>query len=97
MTDIWVLNDDGSEIVRARDIAAAGLGYDGNVTVRLSGGDGEVVLVAGDRARDDGQRSEGFHRELIRVMAELSDATGTLLVRSVRDETRGWQWVAEPL
>lgn len=97
MTDIWVLNDDGSEIVRARDIAAASLDYDGNVTVRLSGGDGEVVLVAGARARDDGQRSEGFHRELIRVVAELSDAAGTFLVRAVHDETRGWQWVAEPL
>src|SRR5271156_2052664 len=97
VTDIWGLNDEGSEIDRARDIAAASLGYDGNVTVRLSGGDGEVVLVAGGRARDGGQRSEGFHRELIRVIAELSDAAGTFLVRATRDETRGWQWVAEPL
>lgn len=97
MTDIWVLNGDGSEIVRARDIAAASLDYDGTVTVRLAGGDGEVVLVAGAGARDDGQRSQGFHRELIRVIAELSDAAGTFLVRAVHDEARGWQWVTEPL
>ena len=29
--------------------------------------------------------------------AELSDAPGTFLVRAVHDETRGWQWVTEPL
>ena len=32
MTDVWVVNDDGTEIVRARDIAVACLDYDGNVT-----------------------------------------------------------------
>jgi hypothetical protein len=60
VTDIWVLNDDGSEIVRARDIAAASFGYDGNVTVRLSGGDGEVVLVAGGRAAMTGSGPRAF-------------------------------------
>jgi hypothetical protein len=40
MTDVWVANDEGSEIVRARDIAVASLDYDGNVNVRLAGADG---------------------------------------------------------
>ena len=44
--DVWVANDEGSEIVRARDIASATLDYDGNVTVRLSGGDGTAVTIA---------------------------------------------------
>jgi len=49
VTDVWVANDEGTEIVRARDIAGASLDYDGNVTVRLAGGDGAVVTVAGHR------------------------------------------------
>jgi hypothetical protein len=27
----------------------------------------------------------------------LSDAAGAFQVRAVHDETRGWQWVSEPL
>lgn len=95
--DVWVANDEGSEIIRARDIAAATLDYDGNVTVRLAGGDGTVVTVAGHRAHRDEHRPGDFHRQLIRVIAELSDAAGAFLVRAVYDETRGWQWVREQL
>jgi hypothetical protein len=47
---------------------------------------------------DDGSEiGPGASRELIRVIAELSDAAGTFLVRAVHDGTRGWPWVAEPL
>ena len=42
MTGVWVANDDGTEIVRARDISVASLDYDGNVNVRLAGADGVV-------------------------------------------------------
>ena len=97
MTDVWVVNDDGTEIVRARDIAVANLDDDGNVTVRLAGGDGAVVTIVGHRARLDESRPDDFHRQLIRVIAELSDAAGTFLVRAAYDETRGWQWATEPL
>jgi hypothetical protein len=97
VTDVWVVNDDGTEIVRARDIAVAGLDYDGNVTVRLAGGDGAVVTIVGHRAHHDEHRPDDFHRQLIRIVGELSDAAGTFLVRAVHDETRGWQWVTEPL
>jgi hypothetical protein len=97
VTDVWVVNDDGTEIVRARDIAVAALDYDGNVTVRLAGGDGAVVTIVGHRAHHDEHRPDEFHRQLIRIVGELSDAAGTFLVRAVHDETRGWQWVTEPL
>ncbi|MGH3188602.1 MAG: hypothetical protein ACRDPY_20365 [Streptosporangiaceae bacterium] len=97
MTDVWVVNDEGNEIVRARDIAAAGLDYDGSVTVRLAGADGAVVTLAGHRAHRDEHRPDDFHRRLLRVIAELSDAAGTFLVRAAHDETRGWQWITEPL
>ena len=96
--DVWVANDEGSEIVRARDIASATLDYDGNVTVRLSGGDGTAVTIAGHRAnRDEPRRPSDFHRQLIRLVAELSDAAGAFLVRAVHDEAQGWHWVSEQL
>ena len=37
VTGVWVANDEGTEIIRARDIAGVSLDYDGNVTVRLTG------------------------------------------------------------
>jgi hypothetical protein len=95
--DVWVANDEGSEIVRARDITSAVLDYDGNVTVRLSGGDGTVVTIAGHRTQRDDRRPSDFHRQLIRLVAELSDAAGAFLVRAVHDEAQGWHWVSEQL
>ena len=97
MTDIWIANDEGTELVRARDVAAASLDYDGNVTVRLAGADGRVVTLVAHRAHHEEHRPGDLHRQLIRVLAELSDAAGAFLVRAVHDETRGWQWVTEPL
>ena len=97
VTDVWVANDEGTEIVRARDIAGASLDYDGNVTVRLTGRDGAVVTIAGHRTHHEEPRPDDFHRQLVRVVAELSDAAEAFLVRAVYQETRGWQWVSEPL
>jgi hypothetical protein len=97
VTDVWVANDEGTEIVRARDIVGASLDYDGNVTVRMTGGDGAVVTIAGHRAHQEEHRPDDFHRQLVRVIAELSDAAGPFMVRAVHHEIRGWQWVSEPL
>jgi hypothetical protein len=97
VTDVWVANEDGTEIVRARDISGASLDYDGNVTVRLLGGDGSAVTIAGHRIHHEEQRPGDFHRQLIRAVAQLSDAAGAFLVRPVHHETRGWHWVSEPL
>ena len=94
MTDVWIANDEGTELVRARDIAVATLDYDGNVTVRLAGA--AVTLVA-RRAHHEEHRPGDLHRQLIRILAGLSDAPGATLVRAVHDQTRGWQWVTEPL
>jgi hypothetical protein len=95
--NVWVANDEGSEIIRAREIAGASLDYDGNVTVRLTGGDGAAVTIAGHRTHHQGSRPDDFHRQLIRVIDELSDAAEAFLVRAVHDETRGWRWATEPL
>jgi hypothetical protein len=97
VTDVWVANDEGTEIVRARDMAGVSLDYDGNVTVRLTGSDGAVVTIAGHRTHQEGHRPHDFHRQLVRVIAELSDAAGPFLVRAAHHEKHGWQWVSEPL
>jgi hypothetical protein len=95
--DVWVAKDDGTEIIRAQDIAAVSLDYNGNVTARLAGGEAALVALVGHRPHQDERRPEQFHRELIRVLAELSDSSDSHLVRPVHDEVRGWQWVSEPL
>jgi hypothetical protein len=97
VTDVWVANDEGTEIVRARDITVANLDYNGNVKVRLAGADGAVVTVVAHRAHQEEHRPGDLHRQLLRVIAELSDAAGAFLVRAVHDETRGWRWITEPL
>jgi hypothetical protein len=95
--EVWVANGDGTEIVRARDIVTAAIDSDGNVTVRLAGADSRAVTVAGPLAHRKEHQTGDFHRQLIRVIAQLSDATGAFLVRAVHDETRGWHWASEQL
>ena len=90
VTDVWVANDEGTELIRARDIAVADLDYDGNVKVRLAGADGAVVTVVAHRAHHEEHRPGDLHRQLVRVIAELSDAAGAFLVRAEYNQTRGW-------
>ncbi|MBV9092630.1 MAG: hypothetical protein JO132_01935 [Streptosporangiaceae bacterium] len=97
MTDVWIANDEGTELVRARDIAVVTLDDNGNVTVRLAGAEGAVVTVVAHRAHQEEHPPGDLHRQLLCVMAELSDAAEAFLVHAVHDETRGWQWVTEPL
>jgi hypothetical protein len=94
--DVWVAKEDGTEIIRAREITAVSLDDDGDVSVRLAGVAALVTLVHG--WADQGEhRVDGFHRELVRVVAQLSDSSGAHLVRPVHDESRGWTWVSERL
>jgi hypothetical protein len=95
--DIWVAKDDGSEIIRAREIAAVSLDYDGNVTVRLTGGEVALVTLVRARTHHDEHRPGDFHRELLRVVTQLSDSSGAHLVRPFHDDSRGWVWISEPL
>jgi hypothetical protein len=96
VVDVWVAKDDGSEIIRAREIVAVSLDYDGNVTARLAGDAALVTLVRG-RAHQDERRPADFHRELLQVVAELHDSSGAHLVRPVHDDSRGWVWISEQL
>ena len=95
--DVWVSKDDSSDIVRAESIAGVGRDYNGNVTARLVGGEGAAVTLADPGAHDGSPTPHDFHRQLLKVLAELSDTAQSTLVRPVRDEQYGWRWVAEPL
>jgi hypothetical protein len=93
---VWVAKDDGSDVIRADAIAGVGRDYNGNITARLAGGEGSAVtLVAhvpgGSSTPDD------FHRQLIKIATELSDAAEASVVRPICDERNGWHWVSEPL
>jgi hypothetical protein len=94
---VWVAKDDGSDIVRAAAIIGVGIDYNGNITARLGHGEGAIVTLA-DPGKEHGVRpAKDFHRQLIRIIAELSDASGAFLIRPVLDEAHGWQWLTEPL
>jgi hypothetical protein len=95
--ELWVANDDGTEIIRARDIAAVVLDYDGNVTARLVGHEGVVVTLVAHRTHLDEHRPGDLHRQLLRIVAELSDSSAAQLVRPVHDQKRGWEWISELL
>jgi len=95
LSDVWVAKDDGSDIVRAAAIAALGRDYNGNVTARLTGGEGSAVTLVAVGSHEGRHTPEDFHRQLIGVVAQLSDAAGTVIVRPAFDEPEGWHWVTE--
>jgi hypothetical protein len=94
-TDVWVAKADGSDIVRGAAIVGVGRDYNGNVTVRLSGGDQATVTLV--NAPDHAQTPEDFHLQLLRVVTELSDTSQATIVRPVHAEPHGWAWRTGPL
>ncbi len=95
--DVWVAKDDGSDLVRAEAIAAVGRDYNGNVTVRLAGGEGSAVTLVAADSQDGGHTPDDFHRQLIEILSQLSDTAETVMVRPVYDGPEGWRWVTGPL
>jgi hypothetical protein len=94
--EVWVGKDDGSELIRAAAIVAAGRDYTGTITVRLSSGDGSAVTLVAVASHEGKHTPDDFHRELVRVVAQLSDAAQAAVVRPVWSD-HGWQWATEPL
>ncbi len=94
VAEVWVAKDDGSDIVRVAAIAAVGRDYDGNVTVRLSGGEQTVVTLL---AHHGPPTPSDFHLQLLRMIAQVSDTAQSAIIRPVHDELRGWQWESGPL
>ena len=90
--DVWVAKDDGSDIVRAIAIAGVGRDYNGNITVRLSGGEQAIVTLVTDNGQYGPRTPENFHLHLLRLIAELSDTAEPAIVRPVHEESGGWMW-----
>jgi hypothetical protein len=95
--EVWVGKDDGSDVIRATAIVGVGIDYNGNITARLGHSEGAVVTLANSGRQHGAHPPEDFHRQLIRIIAQLSDASGAFLVRPVHDEVHGWQWLTEQL
>ena len=93
---VWVTKDDASDIILADAIAGVGRDYNGNITVRLAGGEGSAVTLVAPTSSSP-STPDGFHRQLIKILAELSNAAEPSVVRPVCDERNGWQWVNEPM
>jgi hypothetical protein len=94
---VWVARADGSDIVRAEAIVGVGLDLNGNVTARVAGDDGVSVKLVVSDGQHGQHIPDDFHRQLIRVLAELSDAAGAFIVRPAFDEPHGWRWINESL
>ncbi|MQA88374.1 MAG: hypothetical protein GEV03_28100, partial [Streptosporangiales bacterium] len=72
--EVWVATSDGGGLVRADAIVAVQLDDDGVVLAQLADEAGAVVtLVAGSRGTPT---PTDFHRQMIRAVAELADASG---------------------
>lgn len=93
---VWVAKDDGSDIIRADAIAGVGRDYNGNITARLAGGEGSAVTLVAPTPSCP-STPDNFHRQLIKLAAELSDAAEASVVRPVCDEENGWHWINEPI
>jgi hypothetical protein len=93
---VWVCKDDGSDLVRADVIVGVGMDYNGSVTARLAGGEGATVTLVAIGGPDS-RTPDDFHRQLIRVFTQLSDAAEGFVVRPVWDEPQGWRWTSEEL
>jgi hypothetical protein len=94
---VWVAKDDGTDVVRAEAIVSVGIDYNGNVTAQLAGHEGTTVTLVVPGHQEGQQTPADFHRQLIRALAQLSDAAGPFLLRPVCDEEHGWHWINEPL
>ncbi|MCW2889864.1 MAG: hypothetical protein QOE54_1106 [Streptosporangiaceae bacterium] len=88
------MTSDEHDLIRATAIIAVHLDDDGTVAARLADAAQETVTLVTGSA--DVATPPDFHRQMIRMVAELADSSGAQLVRARRDQ-RGWHWVAEPL
>jgi len=94
--EVWVAKDDGSELVRAEAIAAVGRDYTGTVTIRLSGAEGSAVTLVTVATHEGKHTPEDFHRQLLRVVAQLADTAQATVVSPAWGD-HGWRWATEPL
>lgn len=71
--------------------------YNGNITARLVGGESSAVTLVAPGMLEGAHPPIDFHRQMIRLIAELSHAADAAVVRPLSEEQHGWWWVTEPL
>ncbi|HZB34331.1 MAG TPA: hypothetical protein VE465_29475 [Streptosporangiaceae bacterium] len=91
--EIWIASSDGLNMVRADALVVVRFDR-GRVTAQLHD-EAKVTVTLVDGSAGP-HPSPDFHRQLIRVLAELTDSTGAHLVRPLSDD-RGWRWTTESL
>jgi len=95
--DVWVAKHDGTDIVRAETIVAVGRDYNGNVTARLVGGEASAVTLVAVAPHEGKHTPDDFHRQLIRIVSQLSDTSDAAVITPVWDDRQGWHWVTSSL
>ena len=95
--DVWLARHDGSDIVRADQVAGISRDYNGSIVVYLAGVRGAGVTLVAPGPHGGPHTPADFHRRLLRVVAGQSHSSEPTIVRPVVDEPDGWQWTTEPL
>ncbi|MGP4022612.1 hypothetical protein [Actinomadura sp. 3N407] len=93
-SQVWIEAGEGCDFVRADAIVMVRLDKTGRLTAQLRDeAKVSVMLLEGS----PGAHPPGdFHRQLIRMIAELADSNSAQLV-GARHEGGAWRWVSEPL
>ncbi|SFO35348.1 MULTISPECIES: hypothetical protein [Actinomadura] len=94
VAEVWVEAGGGRDMVRADAIVMLRLDDTGRLTAQLR--DDAKVSVTLLKGSSGAHPPDDFHRQLIRVVAELADSSGAQLVRA-RHEGGAWRWISEPL
>lgn len=94
MPEVWISAADG-DLVRADAIVILRLDRTGRLTVQLRD-EARVSVTLLEGASGGGHPPADFHRELIRMIAEVADSGSAQLI-SARRVDGGWRWVSEPL
>ncbi|HEU5027142.1 MAG TPA: hypothetical protein VFV01_19650 [Spirillospora sp.] len=94
LPEVWISAADG-DLIRADAIVILRLDKTGRLTVQLRD-EAKVSVTLLEGASGGGHTPADFHRELIRMIAEVADSGSAQLI-SARHVDGGWRWVSEPL
>jgi hypothetical protein len=91
--EIWIATSDGLNMIRADAIVVVRMDGD-RVTAQLHD-ESKVSVTLVDGIAGPHPPAD-FHRQLIRMVAELADTSQAHLIRP-RSDGRGWRWTTESL
>ncbi|WP_067792606.1 hypothetical protein [Actinomadura formosensis] len=95
MGEVWISAADGCDMIRADAIVILRLDKTGRLTAQLRD-EAKVNVTLLEGSSGGGHPPADFHRELIRMIAELADSSGAHLIRA-RHENDEWRWGGESL